>query len=251
MRERLAVSDMFVKVGRVNGESSKGSCWALHPQLREILEKEQLPCGGGSRKLKRAYSYNGKESQQGRGRGRKRVKSEAQAPVDPCGLPGDLDWISLLSSQRVSCGSYGSPVLGPADLGQVGDPMICSPLIVPTSITSSGPPSPQTTTEPTFEDNLKEERELEDVFSNHNSPLRSSHLLPWAETQPESPSKHPWAESREITMKNVGRQQQHRAALPQLHHSASVWSHEPSCSSTSLSLTHSRHKPRSAESYIY
>ena len=222
----------------------------MHPHLREFLEKEQLPAG--PRKLKRAYSYNGKDSRQG-GRGRKRVTSEAQVPVDPCGLPGDLDWISLLSSQRVSCGSYGSPILGPPDLGQVGDPMICSPLIVPTSITTASLSSTPAPADPALEDNLKDGKELEDVFTTTNSPLPSPHLLPWAECQPESPSIHPWAESKETTLKSLGRQRQ-RSVIPAHNHSS--WSPDvscfsTSCSSSSSSISHQHSKSRTAERYIY
>ena len=258
IKQNLLRSELFVKVSRTNGESGKGSCWAVHPQLVEFLEKEtsaQLRDGGGGRKLKRAYSYGGKEGRQSRGGGRKRVKSEAQAPVDPCGLPGDLDWISLLNSQRVSCGSYGSPILGPPDLGQVGDPMICSPLIVPTSITSSSSPSTLPGADPALDGDLKDEKEVEDVFSDHHSPLPSPHLLRWAEGRPESPSRHPWAESRETTLRNLGQQRQ-TVTLPSLNRTPStIWSPDmngfsssASCS-TSLSLRQS--KPRTAGSYIY
>ena len=254
-----------MKVPRSNGESSKGACWALHPQLIEYLKKEANgQCHreeGKGRKLKRASSYNGKDARQPRGGGgRKRVKSEAQTPVDPCGLPGDLDWISLLSSQRVSCGSYGSPILGPPDLGQVGDPMICSPLIVPTSITTASPSAPATS-DPALETVLKDEKtEDEEVFrSHHNScGLPSPHLLPWEDSRPLSPSPHPWAESRETTLSSLGRDRQ-TIRLPPINRTSNpIWSPDTPCYSssssclTSTSFSRSYSKSRTpAESYIY
>lgn len=252
-----------MKVARTNGESSKGTCWAIHPQLMDLLEKEtnsQIQREGrGGRRLKRAFSYSGKDSRQSRsgGGGRKRIKSEAQAPVDPCGLPGDLDWVSLLSSQRVSCGSYGSPILGPPDLGQVGDPMICSPLIIPTSMTTTSPPSTPAGTNPALDCDLKNNKDVEEVFRNHNSRLPSPHLLPWEDSRPESPFRHPWAESRETTLNSLGRQQ-HTVVLPPFNHTSnSLWSPDTTCYSTSASCSTSttnlshRCKSHAAESYIY
>ena len=232
----------------------------MHPQYRELLERgssdriNQL--GKTGRKLKRAYSYNGNGRQCSGSR--KRVKSEAQLPVDPCGLPGDLDWISLLSSQRVSCGScpsgacrpvYGSPILGPPDLSQTGgDPMICSPLVVPATIAHS----PTTPSAGADSDSLKIKELEEDVFTNHTSPLLSPHLLPWADNRPESPHLHPWAESKETTLKNLGRQ--NRPSLPLNHTPHAVWSPEASytssCSIPTSSLS-CKLQSRTAESYIY
>ena len=258
IRQNLAMSELFVKVARSNGEPSKGCCWTIHPRYREFLDREDRKPGdgGGGRKLKRAYSYGGSNGRQSRGGARKRMKSEAQLPVDPCGLPGDLDWISLLSSQRVSCGSYGSPILGPPDLGQVGDPMICSPLIVPASIASS----PSTTHAPSSTEHTKSRELEEDVFHNHSSPLPppSPGLLPWSDSRPQSPSPlHPWAESKETTLKSLGHQQS--ITLPHSHaHSHThnnIWSPETSYSSslcsTSSSLLSRQHKLRTADSYIY
>ena len=264
IKESLLRNELFVKVARTNGESSKGTCWSLHPRLIECLEKEtssQLHREeDGGRKLKRAFSYSGKDSRRsrrGRGEGRKRIKSEVQAPVDPCGLPGDLDWISLLSSQRVSCGSYGSPILGPPDLGQVGDPMICSPLIIPTSITTTSPCT-STVPGPALDSDLKDDKEDEDVFRNHNScRVPSPHLLPWEDPRPVSPSRHPWAESRETTLNSLGRQRQ-TIALPSLNHTSnpicppeSACYSFPSSCSTSTNLSRGYSKSRTAESYIY
>ena len=228
----------------------------MHPQCRDILEhdhSEQL--GKGGRKLKQRYSYNGSGRQSGGGV-RKRVKSEAQVPIDPCGLPGDLDWISLLSSQRVSCGScpsqacrpvYGSPILGPSDLGQVGDPMICSPLVVPATIANS--PVIPTVADT---DGLKVEEE-EDIFNNHSN---SPNLLPWADSRPQSPCLHPWAESKETTLTNLARRNPQPASLSlnrTTPNSMTLWSPEPNYSSShaNSSCLSYKHKLKPTESYIY
>ena len=261
IRENLSLNELFVKVPRSNGESSKGCCWTIHPHCRELLSQnsndrttvDQLTKGG--RKLKRAYSYSGNRRQSDGAR--KRVKSENLLPVDPCGLPGDLDWISLLNSQRVSCGScpsqgcrpvYGSPILGPPDLGQVGDPMICSPLIVPATIASP--------TTPVVTDSGKvRNQDEEDVF-NHDSPPSPPHLLSWADSRPESPFLHPWAESKETTLRNLGRQSRPAPSLLPSRPLNGMWSPEASysssCSSTASSYSFPyRHKLRRGESQIY
>lgn len=250
-----------MKVPRSNGESSKGSCWTVNPEWRELLPQDTdsgptVELTKGSRKLKRAYSYSGNRQQSGGTR--KRVKSENQLLVDPCGLPGDLDWISLLSSQRVSCGScpsqacrpvYGSPILGPPDLGHVGDPMICSPLVVPATIASGLSPCTPVVTD------TGKVKELEDDVFNHDSPLPSPHLLPWADSRPQSPHLHPWAESKETTLKNLGRQSRQATTLTSHNHNG-FWSPEASYSSSystssSVASLSYRHKPRTGDSYIY
>lgn len=252
------MDDLFVKVSRTNGESSKGCYWTIHPRCSEFLHRDDHMIdgssgGGGGRKVKRAYSYGGSNGQQSRSGTRKRVKSEAQVPVDPCGLPGDLDWISLLSSQRVSCGScpsqacrpvYGSPILGPPDLGQVGDPMICSPLVVPASI-SNGSTSLPIATDNTMDQIKVKDLEEEEVFNNHNSPLPSPHLLPWADSRPESPCHHPWAEAKETTLTSLSRQQS-------LHHhnhtSNNIWSPETNYASCLKTNSLQQSKARTSRS---
>ena len=253
IRHNLSLSDLFVKVPRSHGDSRKGSYWTVDPQWKHVLtvesngQPEELAKGG----RKRAYSFSG--DRRPSGAMRKRARSDNHLPADPCGLPGDLDWVSLLSSQRVSCGScpsqacrpvYGSPILGPPDLGQVGDPMVCSPLILPTTLSSDL--SPQT---PVTRDSGKG-KELEEVVWKQDSP--SPHLLPWADSQPQSPCLHPWAESKETTLRNLHRQSRHAMTVTSQNH---MWSPEASysssCSTTSITSLSYKQKKLANESYIY
>ena len=140
---------------------------------------------------------------------RKRIKSQTSSnqPADPCGLPGDLDWVSLLSSQRVTncglclnqnCGpAFGSPTFGTPDLGNVGEPVVCSPLVVPTSLAIE--PVTDIPSTPLLGD--YKGALLEEVILKQDSP---PHILPWAESRPQSPvvsfgHPHPWSESKETT----------------------------------------------------
>ena len=208
----------------------------VNPQLKHILTLDDNGQNSEYNKKedrKRSYSFSG-DQRQAKGV-RKRARSDNQ-PADPCGLPGDLDWVSLLSSQRVSCGScpsqacrpvYGSPILGPPDLGQVGDPMVCSPLILPATMASTSDLSPQT---PIIRD-PERGKDLEEDILKPNSP--SPHLLPWAESRPQSPCLHPWAESKETTLRTLYRHK--RTPMSLANHSHSAWSPETSFSSSSCS----------------
>lgn len=136
---------------------------------------------------------------------RSRSESTTQVPVaDLCHLPGDLNWISLLSSQKVnSCGMctdthncrplFGSPVLGTPDLGHIGEPLNCSPAMIPMVLTNRLPETPPYI-RPTSNSAATS---LEDL-TVQDSP---SPLLPsWADSRSESPAillEHPWAESRD------------------------------------------------------
>ena len=248
---------MFVKVPRSNGDSRKGYCWKINPDYEHILSDEHeshltehtlsqlhhAKVTAKSRKRAHSQSYYG--AQRRTAASRKRIKSENQGPADPCGLPGDLDWVSLLSSQKVNCGScpsqscrpaFGSPVLGPPDLGHIGEPVVCSPL-VPTSEHAELPQTPL----------LFENRGalLEEVVLKQDSP--SPLLLPWAESRPQSPGvSHPWAESRETTlheMKNMYKSS--------TNHRNQLWSPESSWSSGStfsaVGLRHSKRTPLLSE----
>lgn len=144
---------------------------------------------------------------------RKRARSESSPPTaDPCHLPGDLDWISLLSSQRVSCGSctdghscrpsFGSPVLGPPDLGHIGEPLICSPAMIPHVLASRLPDTPPASL-PTSTTTAS--IALEDMVSGQDSP--SPLLPPWTGSRDHSPNpvqlEHPWAESKESINRQI------------------------------------------------
>ena len=131
------------------------------------------------------------------------MKSKSTGPADPCGLPGDLDWVSLLSSQRLGCGScpsqscrpsFGSPVLGTPDLGHIGEPVVCSPLV--TSLASELAEIPASPAPSVCNGAL-----LEEAVLKQDSPPMG--LLPWDNSQSQSPTDshlHPWAESKEKTL---------------------------------------------------
>ena len=222
--------------GETNSSATggKGSYWRISPEYEPLLTSEneahilehnysKLQFSIPS-KLKphhhlhkrmrgRSYSTSGATSERVSGKranGRKRIKSEVHAPADPCGLPGDLDWVSLLSSQKVNCvscpshscrPSFGSPVLGPPDLGHIGDPVMCSPLVVPQLLSSSeGDVSVAAAAGISAIPGASESKGalLEEVVLKQDSP--SPLLLPWAEKHSQSPNTHPWAESQETTL---------------------------------------------------
>ena len=163
-----------------------------------------------SRGRKRAHSQSCCHTVKEKSEYRKRIKSQSASnqPADPCGLPGDLDWVSLLSSQRVTnCGlcpsqncrpAFGSPIFGTPDLGHVGEPVVCSPLVVPTS--SAIEPITDIPSTPLLGD--YKGALLEEVVLKQDSP--SPQILPWAESRSQSPvvsfsQPHPWSESKETT----------------------------------------------------
>ena len=247
---------MFVKVPRSNGDARKGYCWKINPDYDHILSDENEShltehkfsrphAKATAKSRKRAHSQSCYGSQRRTTASRKRIKSESQGPADPCGLPGDLDWVSLLSSTKVNCGScpsqscrpaFGSPVLGPPDLGHIGEPVVCSPL-VPTSEQAELPQTPL----------LYENRGalLEEVVLKQDSP--SPLLLPWAESRPQSPCvSHPWAESRETTLHEM--RNMYKSST---NHKNQFWSPESSWSSGStystVGLRHSKRTPLLSE----
>ena len=240
------MNEMFVKVARTSSDSrNKGCYWRVNPDYEHILCDENEPYLEGNysklhvaklktKNRKRAHSHSscyGEEK-----KAKRRIKRESNAPPDPCGLPGDLDWVSLLSSQKVSCGScpsqscrpvFGSPVLGPPDLGHIGDPVVCSPLIIPTLFSSEliEPPGPST---------LAGENKgalLEEVVLKQDSP--SPQLLPWAESWSQSPSFHPWAESKESTLHELRNLYKVKPTRT-FHHLSPDSSWSSSCSTTSI-----------------
>lgn len=274
VRHNLSLNEMFVKVQRSSAPSGKGCYWTISPDFEHIL------CEGNEAQIldhnysklhaaklnskghKRAHSQSCCDEQGGgrrvkRGRNpnrRKRIKSENQGPADPCGLPGDLDWVSLLSSQRVNCGScpsqacrpvFGSPILGPPDLGHIGEPVVCSPLVTPTTLSTSQIPET-----PTLGENKG--ALLEEVILKQDSP--SPQLLPWAEGCSQSPNIHPWAESRDTTLHGLKSLYKHRpqssavvSMAKSLHQSPeSSWS-----SSSSSSINYPKRTQLLSETCIY
>lgn len=253
-----------MKAPQSNG---KRGYWRINPDYTHTLMETsstllggdtsaQLPRGSG-RKRAQSASTCSKATQI-----RKRIKSESTYPADPCGLPGDLDWVSLLSSQRLSCGScpsqscrpsFGSPVLGSPDLGHIGEPVLCSPLNahIPTTAMEPMdiPPSPLV--------GVSRGALLEETVLNQDSPPLQ--LLPWDESCPQSPFPrdshfHPWAESREKTlheMRNLTKRNKPLSASTK----TTMWSPDSSWSSSSTYATTSfnfkKKGPLLSEACIY
>ena len=107
--------------------------------------------------------------------------------------------MSLLSSQKVGCiscnefhhcrPSFGSPVLGTPDLGHIGDPITCSPAVVPVTLMNRIPDTPP----------LKNElcNSLEEIITTQESPAPL--LPPWAAESRPYFNEHPWAETNHIS----------------------------------------------------
>lgn len=215
VRHNLSLNEFFRKIPRGEGDPGKGSFWQINPEYEHLLTNEyelqrlleqhnhlRLPpqrSKAKGRKRNHGISNNNSNKKESR----KRSKSvSTTSTADLCHLPGDLDWVSLLSSQKVGCvscagahscrPSFGSPVLGPPDLGHIGDPVICSPAVIPTTLSSRIPDTPPTMT--VSHPNII----LDEIMTSQESlaPL----LPPWAESCPHSPSlslEHPWAECKE------------------------------------------------------
>lgn len=207
IRHNLSLNELFVKVPRSKG---RGNHWKVNPDYEHILSEgnesfllDYPKVKGKGRKRAHSMCCRDGGAAKSTKNGRKRAKSIQNIPADPCGLPGDLDWVSLLSSQRVSCAScpspeacrpvFGSPVLGPPDLGHIGDPVVCSPLTVPSSTTSELPSTPVIW--------VSKSALLEEAVLVQDSP--SPNLLPWADSRAPSPAAHPWAESKEMTLNGI------------------------------------------------
>lgn len=148
-----------------------------------------------------------------------------QTSVDPCHLPGDLDWVTLLGSQKYGCIAcheaehhcrpmFGSPVLGTTDIlmGHIGDPLSCSPAILPVALQNKIQDTPPQKTLLTTS--------LEEIITTQESPAPL--LPPWAaESRPFSPThfnlEHPWAESnrcQEVGLHKVNRREHHVWSSP-------------------------------------
>lgn len=219
MRHNLSLNDFFIKIPRNEGDPGKGSFWQTNPdyknvvtneiefqRLEELQSSQRLFSGHKSKvkSRKKIHSTNGCSTNNSRMRDAKskRCKSTSSVPTTSdqvYHLSGDLDWASLLGSQRMSCGSctgvhtcqasFRSPVLGITGDEQIG----CSPVIVPMSLQSRVPETPPTFTPVTLYHPI-----LDEIMSTQESPAPL--LPPWAESRSQSPNiniEHPWAESRE------------------------------------------------------
>ena len=262
-----------MKVPRSHG---KGNYWKINPDYQQILSessgslhvehsysKLQATKLKSTKGRKRAHSQNCCHTVK-RGECRKRIKSQnaSNQPADPCGLPGDLNWVSLLSSQKVTnCGlcpsqncrpTFGSPILGTPDLGQIGEPVVCSPLVVP--ITLAVEPVTDIPTTPLLGD--YKGALLEEVILKQDSP--SPQLLPWAESRPQSPAvsfsqPHPWSESKETTQHQLNSLCPSKVSFT--NSKSTLWSPESSWSSSSTYSSNGRiivmQVPRMSEACIY
>ena len=262
-----------MKVPRSHG---KGNYWKINPDYQHILSesssnllmehsysKLQATKFKSSRGRKRAHSQSCCHTVKGSNEYRKRIKSQSTSnqPADPCGLPGDLDWVSLLNSQRVTnCGlcpsqncrpAFGSPILGTPDLGHIGEPVVCSPLTVPTTLAIE--PVADIPSTPLLGD--YKGALLEEVVLKQDSP--SPQLLPWAESRSQSPvvsfsQPHPWSESKETTqheMKNLC-----PARVSFTSSKSTMWSPDSSWSSSSTYSSTGHlvmQAPRMSEACIY
>lgn len=169
-----------------------------------------------------------------RGVRRKRRESEHKtSPSDLCGMPGDLNWISLLGSQRMHSHQHKPTNLSSPDLAQVGEAVLCSPLVLPATITAAVPVELPATPQVTESHGAL----LEEVVLKQDSPSPQV-VLPWAEGNSQSPSclaqTHPWAESKESTMHEVRNLFKMSKSLGISHAGGScVWSPDHSWSSSS------------------
>ena len=237
-----------MKVPRQAGSTGKGSYWKLNPEYELIFSDH-------SKALRVEHSYSSLK-----GKGHKKMQTpdgsrmstgarkscRHSSSTDVCGLPGDLDWISLLGSQKVSCGLcptqsckpfFGSPVIGQSDIGHMVEPVVCSPLVVPPSLASEHAEVPESTLADDNKRALLEEAVLKQDFP---SPL----LLPWAEGQSQSPHlglPHPWAESKEVTLHQM---RSHVSASHQL------WSPETSWAN-GYANSYNKKTPLLSETWIY
>ena len=272
IRHNLSLNELFVKVPRSHG---KGNYWKINPDYQHILSesngnllmehsysKLQATKLKSSRGRKRAHSQSCCHTAKG-GDFRKRIKSQntINQPADPCGLPGDLNWVSLLSSQRVTnCGLcpsqncrpvFGSPVLGPPDLGHIGEPVVCSPLVVPATLAAEPVADiPSTPLLGDYKGSL-----LEEVVLRQDSP--PPELLPWAESRSQSPAisfsqPHPWSESKETTQHELKHLRPSKVSFT--NSKGTMWSPESSWSSASTYSSTGRitvHTPRMSEACTY
>lgn len=237
-----------MKVPRQAGSAGKGSYWKLNPEYELIFSdhSKMLHMEHSYSSLK-AKGHKKMQTPAGRGSTNARKSNRHSSSTDLCGLPGDLDWISLLGSQKVSCGLcptqsckpfFGSPVVGQSDISHMVEPVLCSPLIIPSSLASEHADVPEST--------LAEENKrtlLEEAVLKQDSP--SPLLLPWAEGQSQSPHlghPHPWAESKEMTLHHQMRS--HVSASHQL------WSPETSWPNT-YSNNYNKKTPLLSETCIY
>jgi hypothetical protein len=217
VRHNLSLNDFFRKVPRTEGDPGKGSFWQINPDYENVLtnqmefqrleelvnsQKGWSKTKGKGRKKLYVNNSNGPSktnnvtTKDGTSHRRKTrsTNTDFLSSVDhhPYCLPSDLDWVTLLSSQRMTASNgihnnrpFGSPVMG-CPLDMVGDCMS-------NGLSHKGPlPVMIQPISTPFHNSL------EDIITSQESPAPL--LPPWAESRSQSPNiEHPWAESKRTT----------------------------------------------------
>lgn len=223
IRHSLSLNQLFSKIPRAH---TRGNYWKINSDYCELL--------GGSKVKgrKRAHSHSEGMRMQTKGMRRKRRESEHKtSPSDLCGVAGDLDWISLLGMN----GQNHKPSFTSPDMPHplAAEPVLCSPLTLPTTITATIPVELPATPQVSQSHGAL----LEEVVLKQDSQSPQV-MLPWAEGNSQSPNcvaqTHPWAESKESTMHEVHNLIKLKKCLT-TGQERSVWSPDHSWSSSSLS----------------
>ena len=153
------------------------------------------------------------------------------SPADLCGMQGELDWISLLGSQRMN-NTHNKPIFSSPDLPHMTEPALSSPLVFP--VTTAAIPADLPATPSVMESHGSL---LEDVVLKQDSPSPQV-LLPWAEKNSQSPSLHPWAESKESTMHGLKKLYRRTKSLGGGHPiTHPIWSPDHNCSSSTSTFS--------------
>ena len=174
-------------MSRVTG---KGNYWRINPKYIEFVN-------GGHTKRRSSQCQKNKKKQCDH--------SQSQSVPDPCKVPGDLDWISLLGSQKVNCSKCGglpshsigfSPFVSPDLTNYVTD--------ATTPSTTYGLNKMLKSTQPdaVF---INTDEQTEFPYLVQDSPF----VLPGADSRPHSPLSldtkfHPWAESTPEKTRHLG-----------------------------------------------
>ncbi len=221
MRHNLSLNQFFRKIPRSEGDPGKGSFWHINPEYEHLLNNDeelqrlvrQQNCAKTPLQRKRSKtrkksllgslmkaSSNSNSSgsnysttscrRHGYTTGEGTFSpSFSMMSMDPCHVPGgDLDWVTLLSSQRLGCVSCSCHHCRQGETGvHVGGRGEPPPsLIFPLNKISDTP---------TFPSSRVLRNSLDDIITTQESPAPL--LPPWTgESRPYSPTlEHPWAES--------------------------------------------------------